>query len=45
MTWNRFVVGSCGPVLADDLKLPDNYDCTTKINAWLKIQKDMLTMI
>ena len=45
MTWNRIVVGSYGPVPADDLKPPYNYDCTTKINAWLEIQKDMLIMI
>jgi len=45
VTWNRVVVGSYGPVSADDLKPPYNYDCTTKINAWLEIQKDMLVMI
>jgi hypothetical protein len=45
VTWNRIVVGSYGPVSVDDLKPPDNYDCTTKINAWLEIQKDMLVMI
>lgn len=45
MTWNRIVVGSYGPVPADDLKPPDTYDCTTRINPWLKIQKDMLVMI
>ncbi len=45
VTWNRIVVGSYGPVPADDLKPPYNYDCTTKINAWLEIQKDMLVMI
>ena len=45
MTWNRIVVGSYGPVPADDLKPPDDYECTTKINAWLEIQKDMLVMI
>ncbi|MHC4086469.1 MAG: hypothetical protein ACYSWZ_14080 [Planctomycetota bacterium] len=45
MTWNRIVVGSYGPVPADDLEPPDNYECTTKINAWLEIQKDMLVMI
>ena len=45
MTWNRIVVGSYGPVSADDLKPPYKYDCTTKINAWLEIQKHMLVMI
>jgi hypothetical protein len=45
MTWNRIIIGSYGPVPADDLKPPYNYDCTTKINAWLEIQKDMLVMI
>ena len=45
MTWSRIVVGSYGPVPADDLKHPDSYVCTTEINAWLEIQKDMLIMI
>ena len=47
ITWNRIVVGSCGPVPADDLKPPDNYICTNELNLneWLKIQKDMLVMI
>ena len=47
VTWNRIVVGSCGPVPADDLKPPDNYICTNELNLneWLKIQKDMLVMI
>jgi hypothetical protein len=45
MTWSRIVVGSYGPVPADDLKHPDSYVCTTEINAWLEIQKDMLVMI
>ena len=44
-TWNRFVVGSYGPVPADDLKPPESYECTTKINDWLEIQKDMLVMV
>ena len=45
MTWNRIVIGSYGPVPADDLKPPDSYECTTKLNAWLEIQKDMLTLV
>lgn len=45
MTWNRIVVGSYGPVPADDLKPPESYECTTKLNAWLEIQKDMLTLV
>ena len=45
MTWNRIVVGSYGPLQADDLKLPDSYDCTTELNAWLETQKDKFVMI
>ena len=45
MTWNRIVVGSYGPLQVDDLKLPDSYDCTTELNAWLETQKDKLVMI
>ena len=45
LTWNCIVVGSYGPVPPDDLKSPDSYVCTTKINDWLEIQKDMLVMI
>ncbi|MHC4309502.1 MAG: hypothetical protein ACYSSN_06130 [Planctomycetota bacterium] len=39
MTWSRIVVGSYGPVPADDLKHPDSYVCTTEINAWLEKSK------
>jgi hypothetical protein len=45
LTWNRIVIGSYGPVPADDLKPPESYKCTTKINAWLETQKEMLIMI
>lgn len=45
ITWDRVVVGSYGPLPADDLRPPETYECTTKANAWLQIQKDMLIMI
>lgn len=45
ITWDRVVVGSYGPVPADDLRPPETYQCNTKANAWLQIQKDMLIMI
>jgi len=44
-TLNRIVVGSYGPLPADDLKPPDSYDCTTELNAWLETQKDKFIMI
>ena len=45
MTLSHIVVGSYGPLPADDLKPPDNYDCTNELNAWLETQKDMFIMI
>ena len=45
MTWNRIVVVSYGPVPADDLKLPEHYDCTTELNEWLETQNDKLIMM
>ena len=45
MTWNRIVVGSYGPLQADDLKSPDSYDCTTELNAWVETQKEVFIMI
>ena len=45
MTLSRIVVGSYGPLPADDLKPPDNYECTTELTACLETQKDMFIMI
>ncbi|MHC4070392.1 MAG: hypothetical protein ACYSR8_12615 [Planctomycetota bacterium] len=39
------LIGSCGPLLADDLRPPDSYKYTTEINDWLETQDDKLIML
>jgi hypothetical protein len=39
------LIGSCGPLPADDLKSPHSYKYTTELNDWLETQNDKLTML
>lgn len=39
------LIGSCGPLSADDLKPHDSYDYTTELNEWLETQNDKLVLI
>jgi hypothetical protein len=39
------LVGSCGPLSADDLKSPHSYKYTTELNDWLETQNDKLIML
>jgi hypothetical protein len=39
------LIGSCGPLAADDLKSPDSYDYTTELNDWLETQNDKRIML
>ncbi|NIP23710.1 MAG: hypothetical protein GWN67_23765 [Phycisphaerae bacterium] len=39
------LIGSCGPLPADDLKSPHSYKYTTELNEWLETQNEKLIML
>jgi hypothetical protein len=39
------LIGSCGPLPADDLEPPDSYKYTTELNDWLETQNEKLIML
>ena len=44
-SWDGVVLGSCGPLQENNLKNPEDYECTLQNTLWLQDISDRLVLL